>query len=140
MSHKADSGLTVIIFCGCIYDGFHDTVKIIIAGQQRLTYCNLLKGICILSKLTGQLLILQTIHQMGGLYYQSLYAVVDGALQCFIHIVDMDAVPSLYMVNDNLCGKTTAYGIIGECFLHGVLNCADGQSAVVIKAGAKAGY
>ena len=138
VAHKADCGLTVIVLCGCVCDCLDDCLKIIITGQKRLAYCYLLKRVRILCDLINQIVVLQAIHQMSRLDNQGLYVIVNRTLECFAYVIDRYVISRLYMVNDDLAGKASSYGIIRECLLHCVLNCANGQTAAVVKAGSKA--
>ena len=58
----------------------------------------------------------------------------------FIHIIYLDTVTILNMVNDNVSGKASSDGIIRKSLFQITFNCADIQAAAVIEAGAEAEY
>ena len=60
------------------------------------------------------LVVLRTMHQMGGLDDQILHAVGNSALQSLLHVVDLLAVTGLNMVDDDLCGEGTADRPVGD--------------------------
>ena len=138
MAHEHNGGLAVIVIGSGFGDSFGHGLEILIAGQQRLADGNLLEGIGILGDGLAHLLVLQAVHQMGGLHNQSLHAVVHRAVQGFLHIVNDLAVTLGHMVNDDLAGEAAAHSVLGEGLLQGALNGADGQAAAVVEAGAKA--
>ena len=140
MTHEADCGLAVIILLGCVYDGIHNLLEVIVRGQQRLTEHDLLEGIRIACQLILEVVVLQTVHQMSRLNNQGLYLVVYGAVQCLGYVVDLLAVTLVYMVDDDLAGEAAAYRVIRERLLHRLLDGADGLTAAVVIAGAEADY
>ena len=86
-----------------------------------------------------QLVILGTVHQMGGLHHQLLHATGNGALQRLIHVVDELAVTRLDMVNDNLCGEGAANSPVRESGGNGILNALDVRHAAAV-VGSAEGY
>ena len=44
------------------------------------------------------------------------------------------------MINDDLAGKASSYGVIRECLFHCVLDSANGKTAVIVVAGSEAYY
>ena len=98
------------------------------------------KSVGILGHLVHQVVVLQAVHQMGGLNHQILDPVGDGTVQGLAHIVDDFAVPVLHMVDDDLAGEASSHGILREGLLHSRLDGANGQAAVVVVAGAKADH
>lgn len=138
VAHKADGGLSVVILLRCVHNGLCHSFKIFVRGQQRLTDGHLLKGIGILGYLIHQIVVFETTHQMGGLHHQRLDTIIHRTIQCFRHIVDGDIISALYMVNDNLAGKSPAHAVVRAGIGNGALNGTDGQSAAVIIAGAEA--
>ena len=85
-------------------------------------------------------MVLQSVHQVGGLDHQGFYAVLHSPVQGLLHIVNGDIVPAFHMINDNLAGKAPPDRILWECFFHGIFNGANGQPSAVIVAGAKADH
>lgn len=73
------------------------------------------------------------------------WAVLRGSLRrlrCsvegFADVVDLLAVTSVYVVDYDIGGEASSYGVIRERGLEIVLNGADGQAAAVVEAGAEA--
>ena len=85
----------------------------------------------------AHLVVLSTVHQMGGLHHQLLHAVGDSALQSLLHVVDLLAVTGLDVVDDDLSGEGAAHGPIGVGRLQGVLNALDVSYAAVVEGGAE---
>ena len=85
----------------------------------------------------AHLIVLSTVHQMGGLHHQLLHAVGDSALQSLLHVVDLLAVTGLDVVDDDLSGEGAAHGPIGVGRLQGVLNALDVSYAAVVEGGAE---
>ena len=75
---------------------------------------------------------------MSGLYYEVLYAVCCCSVEGFADVVDLLAVTSVYVVDYDIGGEASSYGVIRERSLEIVLNGADGQAAAVVEAGAEA--
>lgn len=136
MTHEADCGLAVVVLLGCVYDGIHNLLEVIIRGQQRITEHDLLEGIRIACQLILEVVVLQTVHQMGRLNNQSLNAVVYGAVQCLGYVVDLLAVTLVYMVDDDLAGEAAAYRVTGNAFCIAFSMAPDGLTAAVVIAGA----
>ena len=106
-------------------------------AQQGLGHSNALKLVAVLVQHLVHLVILGTVHQMGGLHDQVLHAVCHSAIQCLLHIVDLLAIACLHMVDDDLCGKGAAHAPVGVSGLQGVLNALDVGGAAVIEGGAE---
>ena len=140
MTHKADGSLAVIVGGGPLGDRLFHSGEIVVAVQKRLSEYHLIEGIRIIADLFYQLIIFQTVHQVGGLYDQILDTVVDGTLQCSIDIVDEDVVPSLHVVDDDVGGEAAADREVRKCLFQIAFDCADGQTAAVVVAGAEAEY
>ena len=73
---------------------------------------------------------------MSGLYYEVLYAVCCCSVEGFADVVDLLAVTSVYVVDYDIGGEASSYGVIRERSLEIVLNGADGQAAAGVEAGA----
>ena len=140
VTHKADGSLAVIVGGSPLGDRLFHSGEIVVAVQKRLSEYHLIEGIRIIADLFHQLVIFQTVHQVGGLYDQILDAVVDGTLQCSIDIVDEDVVPSLHVVDDDVGGKAAADREVRKCLFQIAFDCADGQTAAGVVAGAEAEY
>ena len=85
----------------------------------------------------AHLVVLSTVHQMGGLHHQLLHAVGDSALQSLLHVVDLLAVTGLDVVDDDLRGEGAAHGPVGVGLLQGVLDALDVGYAAVVEGGAE---
>ena len=140
VAHEADGGLAIIIGGGGLYNGIGHDLEVLVRGQQGQANGNGFKSVGILGHLVHQVVVLQAVHQMGGLNHQILDPVGDGTVQGLAHIVDDLAVPVLHMVDDDLAGEASSHGILRESLLHGCLNGANGQAAVIVVAGAKADH
>ena len=138
MAHEADGGLAVVKLGGGVHDRLHDGLEILVAGQQRLADGDLLKRICIGGQLGHDIVVLQAIHQMGGLHHERFDAVGHSAVQRLGHVIDDLAVAGLDVINDDLAGKAAAHGIIREGLLHGGLDGPNGQAATIVVAGTEA--
>ena len=77
---------------------------------------------------------------MGRLYYQVLNTICHSAVQCLIHIVDMFIISSLYMVDDDLCGKCSSYRPVGIGCCDRILDTLDISHTAVVKGSAEAYY
>ena len=106
-------------------------------AQQGLGHSNALKLVAVLVQHLVHLVVLCTVHQMGGLHDQVLHVVCHSAVQCLLHIVDLLAVACLHMVDDDLCGKGAAHAPVGVGSLQGILNALDVGSAAVVEGGAE---
>ena len=137
MAHEYDGRLTVVIFLCDIHHAVLDPCKILIGIQE--VYAKIdVHAVGILGPSLLKLPILNSRHQMGGLYDKSLYAIVNGPFQGFLYVVDLLAVSSLDMIDDDLGGKGAPYRPVREGFLDGRLDAADGFASGIIVAGAKA--
>ena len=105
--------------------------------QQGLCHSNALKLVAVLVQHLVHLVVLCTVHQMGGLHDQVLHAVCHSAVQCLLHVVDLLTIACLHMVDDDLRGKGAAHAPVGVCGLQGVLNALDVGSAAVVEGGAE---
>ena len=108
MSHEADGCLTIIILSCCICDSLHNLIEILITCKKRITDYNLIKCICIIANFIYNICILQTIHQMCRLDYKILNAVIHCTVKGFCHIINGNAISSLYMINDDLACKASS--------------------------------
>ena len=64
---------------------------------------------------------------------QILNTVCYCTLQCLIHVIDLLAVTCLYMVDDDLCGKCSAYRPARIGFLDCILDTFDIRHSAVIE-------
>ena len=85
-----------------------------------------------------QLIVLLALHEMRGLHNEFLHAVLLGALQRLLHVVNLLAVTSQNVVQNNLRGKRAAHTVIRECLCKVTLNAADILCAAVVIRGAEA--
>ena len=63
---------------------------------------------------------------MGWLNNQSLYTIIYCTVQSFCYIINSNIIPLLYMVNNDLAGKTSSYGKIRLCLFDGIFNSTNG--------------
>ncbi len=81
----------------------------------------------------AHLVILCAVHQMRRLNNEILDAIGDRTLKRLIHVVDLLAVASLNVVDDDLRGEGSADGPVGVGFLKCVLDALDvGHTAVIV--------
>ena len=79
-------------------------------------------------------------HQVSGLDDQILDAVGNGTVHGLLHVVDLLAVTSLDMVDDDLSGECTADRPIGVSGLQSILDALDVFHAAVVERGAEADH
>ena len=138
MAHEHHGGLAVVIGGGVGGDGGDDRLEVIVGGQQGLAQNDLAEGILVVCQLVLQVVVLVTVHQMGGLDDEVLDAVGGGPVQSLGHVVDLQAVPLGQLVDDDLAGEGPADLIVGEGLLNGLLSGADGGVPALVVAGAEA--
>ena len=76
-------------------------------------------------------------HQVGGLDDQVLHTVCHSAVHGLLHVVDLFAVTSLHMVDDDLCGEGAAHAPVRVCGLQSILDALDVLHAAVVEGGAE---
>ena len=139
VTHVHDSGLAVVIVLDDVDHDVRHAVEVLVGGEQGFGDHDLLEGVGVTRQAFHQLVILEAVHKVGGLHDQDLNAVFDGTLKGFFHIVDVDAVAPLHVVDDDLGSERTPYREIFHSFVDSRLDAAYGQAAAVVKAGAE-GY
>ena len=138
MAHETDGGLAVVVLGGGLRHDLGHNLEVLVGGQQGRADGHGLKGVGVLGGLVDHIVVLQAVHQMGGLDHQTLDPVFHGPVQGLTHVVDDLAVPALETVNDELGCESPAHRPVRKGQFHGLLNGADGQPAVVVIAGAEA--
>ena len=72
---------------------------------------------------------------MCRLDYKIFDSVINRTVKCFCHIINGNAISSLYMINDDMACKASSDGIIfTEFFIKLILDCTDRQTTAVVKA------
>ena len=140
VAHQADGRFTVIKRCGGFGKGICHSEKVIIRVEKGDAHGNRLKSIGILRQLIRQVIIFIAGHKVGWLYHQRLNAVFYRTVQRLGDIVDPLTVTLKDMVDDDLTGEGPAHTEVREGLLQGVFDRADGQTAVIIVAGAEADH
>ena len=104
-------------------------------AQQGLSNGDALKLVLVLVDHLHHLVVLCTVHQVGGLDDQVLHAVGHSAIQSLLHVVDLLAVAGLNMVDDDLCGEGTADRPVADVVLIAavVLGSIAGVAAKVVR-------
>ena len=106
-------------------------------AQQGLSHGNALELVAVGVDHLHHLVVLGTVHQMGGLHDQVLHAVGHSTVHGLLHVVDLLAVTGLHMVDDDLCGKGAAHAPVRVGGLQGVLDALDVLHTAVVEGGAK---
>ena len=107
-------------------------------AQHRLGHGDGFELVAVRVQSFHHLVVLGAVHQVGGLHQQLLDAVLHGALESLIHVVDGDALPGLNVVDDDLGGEGAADAPVGEGGGQGLFDAADVLGAAVVEAGAEA--
>ena len=105
--------------------------------QQGLSHSDRFKLVAVGVDHFHHLVVLSTVHQVGGLDDQILHAVFHSAIHGLLHVVDLFAVTSLHMVDDDLCGECAAHRPIRVCSLQSILDALDVLHAAVVEGGAE---
>ena len=117
-----------------------DRVVVLQGGEQRLAHGEVVELIDVGGDLGHHVVVLIAVHQVGGLEDDPLHAVGHQALHGLGHVVGLDAVALRQNVDDGLGGEGAANLPIRVGGLDVGLNCADGELAVVVVAGAEADH
>ena len=106
-------------------------------AQQGLSHSDRFKLVAVGVDHFHHFVILSAVHQVGGLDDQILHAVFHSAVHGLLHVVDLFAVTSLHMVDDDLCGECAAHRPIRVCGLQSILDALDVLHAAVVEGGAE---
>ena len=102
-------------------------------AEHRLCDGNGLELILVLLERFAHLVVLCAVHQVGRLNNEVLDAVGNCAVQSLRHVVDLLAVTSLNVVDDDLCSESAADRPVGVRFLQRVFDALDVGDAAVIE-------
>ena len=116
MAHETDGGLAVVVLGGGLRHDLGHNLEVLVGGQQGRADGHGLKGVGVLGGLVDHIVVLQAVHQMGGLDHQTLDPVFHGPVQGLTHVVDDLAVPALDAVGTRFEK--------GEIFLPQLINAA----------------
>ena len=106
-------------------------------AQQGLSHSDRFKLVAVGVDHFHHFVVLSAVHQVGGLDDQILHAVFHTAVHGLLHVVDLFAVTSLHMVDDDLCGECAAHRPIRVCGLQSILDALDVLHAAVVEGGAE---
>ena len=106
-------------------------------AQQGLGNGDALELVLVFVDHLHHLVVLCTVHQVGGLDDHVLHAVGHSAVQSLLHVVDLLAVAGLNMVDDDLCGEGAADRPIGISGLQRILDALDILHSAVVEGGAE---
>ena len=137
MTHENDRGLAVVIGFGFFINCACDRYEIGVGRQQVLADRDAVERIGIFRCGRYDVLIFQTVHQVGRLDDDVLDAVVDRAVHRFFEVIDDFAVSVLHVIDNDLRGEASAHVKLRKCRSNILFDRADGESSGVVEAGAE---
>ena len=142
--HIIESGYLAGFICNCLGNCFLVIVDhgSVIANFTKhwLCDCYRFKFIFVSINCFCHFIVLSTMHQMSRLHNQVLNTVSYCTVQCLLHVVDYFVISCLYMVDDDLCCKSSSYRPVRICCCQCILNTFDIFCTAVVKGGTKAYY
>lgn len=106
--------------------------------QQGLGHGDGLELVAVAVDHLHHLVVLGTVHQVGGLDDQILHAVGHSAVHGLLHVVDLLTVAGLDMVDDDLSGEGAADRPVRISCLQSILDALDVGGAAGVEGGAEA--
>ena len=140
VTHEHDSGFSVIVILCPVNDSVGNDLEILVGGEQRIADDHLLERVGIIRDLSAEFVILNTVHEVSGLYDKVLYTVCYGSVKRLAYVVNFLAVALVNVINNDIGSEPSSYGVTRECCFEVILDGADSQAAAVVEAGSEAEY